>query len=109
VLLEAMAQGAPVVSTAELGTKSILTPGCGALVVHETVEEFASAVTRVLRDSNLKQRLSQQSRAHAEKWSSLSMATRLAALYAATCESYRQDGRANKADVAQRPAPGLRS
>ena len=33
VLLEAMAQGAPVVSTAELGTRSILKPGCGALVV----------------------------------------------------------------------------
>ena len=35
VLLEAMAQGAPVVSTAELGTRSILKPGCGALVVEE--------------------------------------------------------------------------
>src|SRR4051812_34699027 len=33
VLLEAMAQGTPVVSTAELGTRSILTPGCGAFVV----------------------------------------------------------------------------
>ena len=35
VLLEAMAQGAPVVSTAELGTRSILLPGSGALVVPE--------------------------------------------------------------------------
>jgi glycosyltransferase involved in cell wall biosynthesis len=34
VLLEAMAQGAPIVSTAELGTRSILKPECGALVVH---------------------------------------------------------------------------
>jgi 1,2-diacylglycerol 3-alpha-glucosyltransferase len=32
VLLEAMAQGTPVVSTAELGTKFVLQPGCGALV-----------------------------------------------------------------------------
>jgi 1,2-diacylglycerol 3-alpha-glucosyltransferase len=32
VLLEAMAQGTPVVSTAELGTRSILTPASGALV-----------------------------------------------------------------------------
>ena len=35
VLLEAMAQGTPVVSTAELGTRSILTPDCGAFVVPE--------------------------------------------------------------------------
>ena len=40
VLLEAMAQGTPVVSTAELGTRSILTPDCGAFVVPE--EESAS-------------------------------------------------------------------
>ncbi len=49
VLLEAMAQGAPVVSTAELGTRSILVPGCGALIVPEQPQEFAAAVVRVLR------------------------------------------------------------
>ena len=41
VLLEAMAQGTPVVSTAELGTRSILTPGCGAFVVPEDEAAFA--------------------------------------------------------------------
>ena len=35
VLLEAMAQGTPVVSTAELGTRSILTADSGAYVVPE--------------------------------------------------------------------------
>ena len=54
VLLEAMAQGAPVVSTAELGTRSILAPGCGALVVPEQPQEFAAAVVRVLRDAGLR-------------------------------------------------------
>jgi glycosyltransferase involved in cell wall biosynthesis len=82
VLLEAMAQGAPLVSTAELGAKSILTKGCGALVVRENVDEFASAVIRVLRDANLRQGLSEQAREHAQKWSSLSMAKRLADVYA---------------------------
>ncbi len=33
VLLEAMAQGAPLVSTAHLGTRSVLKEGCGALIV----------------------------------------------------------------------------
>ena len=41
VLLEAMAQGTPVVSTAELGTRSILVPESGALVVPEEAGEFA--------------------------------------------------------------------
>jgi glycosyltransferase involved in cell wall biosynthesis len=85
VLLEAMAQGAAVVSTAELGTKSILTPGCGALVVEERKEAFATAVLKVLRDDALKRQLSQQARAHAEKWSSLSMARRMADLYLSIC------------------------
>ena len=42
VLLEAMAQGAPIVSTAELGVRSVLKAGCGALVVEEELQPFAS-------------------------------------------------------------------
>ena len=46
VLLEAMAQGSPVVSTACLGTRSVLTPESGAMVVDEDKEDFARAVWR---------------------------------------------------------------
>jgi glycosyltransferase involved in cell wall biosynthesis len=81
VLLEAMAQGAPVVSTAELGTRSILKPGCGALVVEEKRDEFASAVIRVLQDDNLQKELGERGRTYARAWSSASMARRLADLY----------------------------
>lgn len=81
VLLEAMAQGAPIVSTAELGTKSILTPGCGAIIVEENLDAFATAVVRVLQEPALKDELSRQARVHAAKWSSLNMANRLAELY----------------------------
>jgi hypothetical protein len=81
VLLEAMAQGAPVVSTAELGTRSILKPGCGALVVEEKRDEFAAAVIRVLQDDNLQRELGERGRAYARNWSSASMARRLADLY----------------------------
>jgi glycosyltransferase involved in cell wall biosynthesis len=49
VLLEAMAQGTPVVSTAELGTRSILTSDCGAFVVPEQEEAFAAAVMQALK------------------------------------------------------------
>lgn len=82
VLLEAMAQGAPVVSTAELGARSILTPESGALVVPEDRQSFAAAVVRVLGDPGLRAELARRGRAHARTWSSADMARRLAELYA---------------------------
>ena len=81
VLLEALAQGTPVVSTAELGTKSILAPACGALIAEEREEPFAAAVVQVLRDADLRGLLSAQARTYARGWSSASMAARLAELY----------------------------
>jgi len=80
VLLEAMAQGTPVVSTAELGTRSILTPGCGAFVVAEDEGEFASAVAQALALAKDDPRRAQL-RAHAESWASLAMARRLLSFY----------------------------
>jgi len=82
VLLEAMAQGVPVVSTAELGTRSIL-PGSGALIVPEEREAFAAAVVRVLGDAQLRADMALRGRAHARAWSSAAMARRLAEIYAA--------------------------
>jgi 1,2-diacylglycerol 3-alpha-glucosyltransferase len=81
VLLEAMAQGAPVVSTAELGTRSILKPDCGAVVVAEQQDEFAAAVIRVLQSPALQKELGDRGRVYAKTWSSASMARRLADLY----------------------------
>ncbi len=82
VLLEAMAQGVPVVSTAELGTRSILVPGSGALVVPEQQQEFAAAVVRVLSDAGVREELAARGRVYARNWSSAAMARRLAELYA---------------------------
>jgi len=84
MLLEAMAQGAPVVSTAQLGTRSILKEGCGALIVDEELHEFATAAVRVLQDRPLAATLARQGRSYARGWSSLAMARRLAELYRAT-------------------------
>ncbi len=80
VLLEAMAQATPVVSIAELGTRSILTPDSGAFVVPENEELFAAAVVEALQlpaDSARRAQL----RAHAESWTSQSMARRLLNFY----------------------------
>ena len=81
VLLEAMAQGTPVVSTAELGTRSILVPGSGALVVPEERAAFAAAVVRVLTEPQLHEELAQRGRSYARSWSSATMARRLKDLY----------------------------
>jgi 1,2-diacylglycerol 3-alpha-glucosyltransferase len=81
VLLEAMAQGAPVVSTAELGTRSVLKAGCGALVVEEQLQPFTAAVVKVLQDVALRSDFAERGRTYARTWSSATMARRLADLY----------------------------
>ncbi|MEJ0086347.1 MAG: glycosyltransferase [Pseudomonadota bacterium] len=96
VLLEAMAQGTPVVSTAELGTRSILTPGCGAFVVPEEEQVFAQQVVNALALKQDDPRRAQL-RAHAESWASHAMARRLISFYerviAEAQESVRVNGR----------------
>jgi glycosyltransferase involved in cell wall biosynthesis len=86
VLLEAMAQGAPIVSTAELGTRSILLPDCGALVAEESSGPFAAAVVRVLTEPGLAGALAQRGRPYARAWSSAAMARRLSELYRSVAE-----------------------
>jgi 1,2-diacylglycerol 3-alpha-glucosyltransferase len=83
VLLEAMAQGTAVVSTAELGTKFVLKPGCGAVVVQENKAEFAAAVVKVLQDAQLREELHTRGRSYAQTWSSRVLAQRLADIYRA--------------------------
>jgi 1,2-diacylglycerol 3-alpha-glucosyltransferase len=81
VLLEAMAQSRPVVSTACLGTRSVLTTGSGARVVDEQEADFAAAVVHVLKDRGLATRMGEKSRAWAAQWSSSAQAERMAQLY----------------------------
>jgi len=81
VLLEALAQGRPVVSTSHLGTASILQPGCGARVAPDRPDAFARAVLDVLDDPARAARLSSQARSYAQGWSSALMARRLANFY----------------------------
>jgi glycosyltransferase involved in cell wall biosynthesis len=81
VLLEALAQGTPVVSTAVMGTAEVLAGAQGALVVPEEPAAFVAAVERVLGDRALRTTLSNHAREDAARWSSRVMAQRLVALY----------------------------
>jgi glycosyltransferase involved in cell wall biosynthesis len=82
VLLEAMALGIPVVSTAVMGTRDVVGPGRGALVPADDVDEFAAAVVRLLGDPALRSRLSEQGRAYVREWQADALARRMEAFYA---------------------------
>jgi glycosyltransferase involved in cell wall biosynthesis len=82
VLLESLALGVPVVSTAVLGTKEVLRDAAGAVVVPEDVNEFSAAVASVLTQPKLRAALAGAGRKFVERrWSSAEMARRLLDLY----------------------------
>ncbi|MDR9439734.1 MAG: glycosyltransferase [Halomonas sp.] len=81
VLLEALALGTPVVSTAVMGTRDVLEDGEGCLIAEETHDDFAAKVNRVLGDPALREMLSRRGRIHAARWHEDTQAARLVALY----------------------------
>jgi 1,2-diacylglycerol 3-alpha-glucosyltransferase len=81
VLLEAMALGVPVVSTAVMGTRDIVGPERGALVAADDENDFASKAVRLLRDQDLRARLSAEGREYARTWSAAALALRMEAFY----------------------------
>jgi hypothetical protein len=81
VLLEAMAQGTPVVSNAEMGTCDVLVADRGARIVPLDESVFAAAVAELLSSRHLRSEMSDAAREHALGWSSRSMAERLAGIY----------------------------
>ena len=89
VLLEAMAQGTPVVAIAELGTKSILIEGEGALIAPDDIEVFAEKVGTLIHDRGLRESLSQKAKHYvAETWTAEAQAIRMASFYQKTIEAY---------------------
>jgi len=81
VLLEAMALGVPVVSTAVMGTRDILQPQRGAIIAQEEPQKFAATVKNLLGNDILHKRLCQEARDYVKEWSAPIMAERLVALY----------------------------
>lgn len=82
VLLEAMALGTPVVSTAVMGTRTVLADAPGASVVEEDSVAFAAAVSGLLGDAEHRERQGAAGARHiAERWSGPEMARRLLGVY----------------------------
>ena len=81
MILEALAQGTPVVSTAVMGTADVLANVKGAIIVPEDTHRFAQALAGVLQNKCHRDELASHAKDDALRWSSQSMATRLEDLY----------------------------
>ena len=81
VLLEAMASGLPVVSTAEFGTRDILDHATGAIVAPKSVDAFGDSLLKVLNSPALRRELSWEAKRHAATWSSGAIVDRMVHLY----------------------------
>jgi glycosyltransferase involved in cell wall biosynthesis len=81
VLLEAMAQGVPVVSIAELGTRDVLLEGAGVWIAKEELTDFSGKVVSMLGDHHARMALGESGRKYASEWSSKKQAQRMLNFY----------------------------
>jgi glycosyltransferase involved in cell wall biosynthesis len=82
VLLEAMAQGVPVVAIPRMGTIDILGPNLGCRQAPYDRKGFAQVIHELLADAVARSALGAQAREYAHTWASIRMAQRLSLLYA---------------------------
>jgi len=104
VLLEAMAAGLPVVALAKMGTCDILVEASGALVPDDNVDSFAAAMTRVVSEPGLRQRMRELGRTWAATWSDEALTGRLADLYRQLAVSKTSSENSWKAHSKEKPA-----
>jgi glycosyltransferase involved in cell wall biosynthesis len=81
VLLEAMAQGVPVVSIAEFGTRDVLREGEGVWIAQEDLTDFSGKVVTMLGDEQARKALGASGREYANEWSSSEQAKRMLSFY----------------------------
>jgi len=106
VLLEAMALGVPVISTAVMGTRDIVGAKRGALVPEDNEADFARNIVKLLSDTALRAHLGAEGRAYAAEWNAGALARRLADAYQEVVRTSNRispapDGRAQGASPAK--------
>ena len=89
VLLEAMACGTPVVSTAVLGTKDVIGAGIGGLVAPENAALFTAQVKRLMIGKTLHAQKAKEAHQYAATWSHTAQAEKLLAFYQDTLNAKR--------------------
>jgi len=81
VLIEAMALGVPIVSTAVMGTAMVLRDTHSAVIAPEDVDTFAEKAAQVLRSPELRAQLSAAGPNDARRWSSEALMRQVESLY----------------------------
>ncbi len=81
VLLESMALGTPVVSTAVMGTSEVLVDGKGCHVAKEELTDFTSKVVNLLNDQEMRNQLTISAKDYAAQWSATVMAKKMENMY----------------------------
>ncbi|HVY06569.1 MAG TPA: glycosyltransferase [Burkholderiales bacterium] len=107
VLLEAMALGVPVISTAVMGTRDIVGPRRGAMVPDDDEADFARHIVMLMNDPAARMRLAAEGPLYASEWSAGALANKLATAYREVLATSRSDSgqSAGRADAA--PAAGM--
>lgn len=102
VLLEAMAQGTPVVAIAELGTASILVEGQGAHIATEDAVLFAQKINHLLSNTLARNILGDVGKTYALKhWSASAKADQMLNFYRVVQASYNLQKYQQAAKLAQ--------
>ena len=81
VLLESMALGVPVLSTAIMGTRDVLSEGYGCMIADEDADSFAKTALWLLENPGVRALMADSGRQYAQRWSAPVMASRLLNVY----------------------------
>jgi hypothetical protein len=82
VLLEALAQGTPVVAIAAMGTRDVLAPDGGCRIAPDDPAAFAGEVIELLDRPDRRKAMADAARRYARTWSAGKMTQELVAVYA---------------------------
>jgi glycosyltransferase involved in cell wall biosynthesis len=107
VLLEAMALGVPVISTAVMGTRDVVGPQRGALVPEDDEADFARHIVMCCNDPDLRARLAAQARPYAAEWSAEALARRMADAYQDVVDSKPRGARMTRNPVTREGAASM--
>ncbi len=95
VLLEAMAQGVPVVALAKMGAKDVLRQGEGVLIAEDDIGDFSAKVLQLLVEKDAARRLGALGKAYAGTWSAGMLAEKLTHFYHGVIERHAEVPTAN--------------
>ena len=96
VTIEALASGVPVVAVKAPGATDILTDGMDGLLVDDDVEKIANALEKIIKEPELREKLSQGALKTSEKYSIDTISERMLNLYREVIEIKKSESKEKK-------------